>query len=88
MGGLPSMDSINPTEFLVNRDAAKETLLSKTGELPSLKVPGYPMRQPCPRCGPASGRLTPAGPHHKVACAQCGAYCYFAPRAEVEKWLH
>lgn len=45
----------------------------------------YPMREPCRYCTHAFGTLMASGPHHKINCAQCGRFAYFAPKSEVER---
>ncbi len=45
----------------------------------------HPLRTPCARCGCVEGVFTASGPHTKVTCHGCGAYCYFAPKPPEEK---
>ena len=47
----------------------------------------YPMRKPCEQCGQQRGILEVSGPHYKVSCKSCGAYEYFAPKAEAERYI-
>ena len=42
----------------------------------------HQMRAGCPECGSTAGTISPINGQDVVRCAQCGRYCYNAPRTE------